>query len=1609
MNAMLRRARQKRGIVLLVVISLLTLFILLGVTYTLVATQYRDAARHESYRELYGDNPETEMELVIGQLLYDSLVRTSLQGHSLLGDLYGIDHVTGTVSSASAASGSGGQVMSLTYTSLSSPSDIPDYYVGRVITFTSGNARGMSSRVMGYTPTSNTLLVDATEGSLMPANGDQFLINGAPFNGTGFGFDTGTRRLSQVDANNRLMSLLPHFAGHTTAVSPNAGGPDEAWDAADPQNMALAYVPADQTRPIVPSFHRPDLANYWISSVGAGDVDLMRQIIFRPLRADHPNFTGSNPSFDPVNGPWDVDNDGDGIADSIWIDPQLPVLTAPNGRRYKRLVALLIKDLDGRVNVNAAGNIYQVEPAPTTPANHPGFRADAALVGNYGVVPAGQLVQRGIGIGPAEIDFRHLFGNDNTAYRKILEERYGSDGAPGIDGNDPLSIVRFHGLLNAYPPAAPGNHGWYGSPPDTWGRWAVVKTQSGQPMWSMASTSHGEGANDPYEMEFDATTASNDQPFTVAELERLLRYYDADAPMLPDRLENVAGSYLNGDRGAPTDGTMHAARQSLTTISSHLPVVETPLPPHLRSSLSAGYSTVLDLYKAKLTSGGAADVAGEITKIVPWEFRHGQRLDINRFLGDGADNNSNGAADDTSEAGSGSEPAWTDAPTVHNGNLPTGYNNQTAHHSNDVDVDGVGGSDQALDRRYSRQLLARHLYCLALLLTDDQFFLSPPDAFPETPALAQPDLTRLVRRRVAQWAINVVDFRDSDAIMTRFDYDENPWDGWNPNGTTFVWGCETPDLLIGETLAFHDRRVKDTDIDTTTKDRDETNNEDDDPDQLRMPQGSLFVELYNARNKFANTGKLPNELYDSNTKRLQLGKVVGGRPVWQLAISRLMGDGNGERQRTPDAMTSVNPESASYEPSPTRLVGTPESVTIERYVWFTDAGGTAEGYGNVFYNTGNLTLEPGQYAVVGPREDTHLGSLTAAAAGADAVGIWGGNSQQKISLAGGTVTVTDTSGVTTSLAPPQVGPVLPIVASMSAPVPAMDSAYPGPIGLSISEPLKASYYPAPPSTANPPDAYDDLETPTNTLPDEPYDTRNGFPLDREQMLGTGTYGNAATVYLQRLADPTRPWNDDATDQVNYNPYITVDWAAVDLTVFTGDEDTARQNMKGQDLDPDDPVTRAKQTRFATRQRGFEQGGAPAGNIWPPHTQLPDPTTPSPNTGPYFRHELTSTAPDAKHTLGWLNSTVGTPLAASATNAAGDPNIPFPWLAFNNRPYSNPMELLLVPSASPSRLLAEVTPGPLVPGPNVYDAGTANNFRGTFGHLLNFFHSSRITNGGTTHGADFYRLLDYVEVPSPFTHVDRYYNPGVFANSTSFKPPFNRLSRFRDPGRINLNTVADDRVLRAALKGMGLSDENTLISQIMQTRNGRAGADWWNHANNSSVPVTVNNPFRTADAADLMPVDPSMMGTDLRQQYPVQSTLLRSTTMDTATTPSQPLLGHTTPNYPEDKPNENAYHRFQRLQKIGNLFSNHSNAYAIWMTVGYFEVEDAPLNTAVTPNTRVDVGNPDGLALGMELGADTGEIKRHRGFYIIDRSIPVAYEPGRKHNADRTILLRRFIE
>ena len=112
---------------------------------------------------------------------------------------------------------------------------------------------------------------------------------------------------------------------------------------------------------------------------------------------------------------------------------------------------------------------------------------------------------------------------------------------------------------------------------------------------------------------------------------------------------------------------------------------------------------------------------------------------------------------------------------------------------------------------------------------------------------------------------------------------------------------------------------------------------------------------------------------------------------------------------------------------------------------------------------------------------------------------------------------------------------------------------------------------------------------------------------------------------------------------------------------------------------------------------------------------------------------------------------------------------------------------------------------------------------------------------------------------------------------------------------------------------------------------------------------------------------------------------------------------------------------------------HGLVFAVWITVGYFEVEKAPdwndSNATVKANVRARFGAtlndadpatiaglalynrvyPNGYMLGREVGSDTGDVKRPRGFYIIDRTEEVGFKPGEDLNVDKLIRLRRRIE
>ena len=146
---------------------------------------------------------------------------------------------------------------------------------------------------------------------------------------------------------------------------------DEDYDACDLENWFLAIQSADG-QVVIPSFHRPGIltgpsigsTNDWtlnspsIPANNAGPWGNPK--ILRPRQADNSPLFPPDPSIpDPSTGKlsYDIDNDGDGITDSVWVDLGYPVQRDPGGKLYKPLFAFMVLGLNGRLPLNTVGNL----------------------------------------------------------------------------------------------------------------------------------------------------------------------------------------------------------------------------------------------------------------------------------------------------------------------------------------------------------------------------------------------------------------------------------------------------------------------------------------------------------------------------------------------------------------------------------------------------------------------------------------------------------------------------------------------------------------------------------------------------------------------------------------------------------------------------------------------------------------------------------------------------------------------------------------------------------------------------------------------------------------------------------------------------------------------------------------------------------------------------------------------------------------------------------------------------------------------------------------------------------------------------------------------------
>jgi hypothetical protein len=1743
-------------VLLLVVLSMLVLFAMIAVTFMLVAGQYKRSSRAASRAEIVAGDPRSQCDEAFAQLVRDTIDTNSvLRGHSLLADMYGYDgaKVPSTSITAisyvspSGASVTGGQLLDIKATNVL-PLDtayfqvaqcqVSGYFNGCVLTRITSGKTSFSMRIVGWSYTSTppiqytmrVMPLDVTDSTTLPDfinnfSNEQLLINGHPYNGLGFGWNAAATIASDAtllntkdSTNNYYYALLPnpkYFQDNSANVTASnaaynsfggLGGPDEDYDAPDPQNMALAYSPVTPTAPqqILPSFHRPDLIKYYMNLAGVSSwkqlpPDLLRKVMLRPssLPPDHPGFTGSNQLFDAATGPWDVDNDGDGIAESVWIDVGFGVQVLPDGRKYKPLAAIYCVDLDGRLNVNAHGSVAQAESNYTTPP--------ATLPVNYfppSTSPALPALTRGQGYGTSEINLLSGLGL-TTSYGEFLASRYAESGLtsptttyspnpvttspyPGVSQRDDafsaLKQIEFPVTATATKPAG------YGTAADLAGRGFVAVDVRGTPMKPyMGSTS--DSVDDPYELDLSQkairsprtastpTTSTNpaDSPFTPTELERILRLYDIEASSLPDGLRTLLST---------STLPMNQLRNLITTDSYDLPSPGVLLTREMHAATNtagAGYSHVsnhiVDLLRLRLKQAsytGSVNLA--IQQLLAPELVAGQRLDINRPFGNGQDDNNNGVVDEPAESGSGREPAWIDkANTANRPTIPVDFQTQTTPSysppyftpSNGIDANGDGTYDNTNDAVRARQLFARHLYVLMMLLKDQYQTDGTTPVNIDFDGDPTNDTPQETARGIAQWAVNVVDFRDRDSIMTPFEYDIFPFKDdagagtttWNVDGDIsstsadntatayrgLVWGCERPELLITETLAFHDRRTEDDNKENATpkgKTTDALPNKDTDFDQRLLPLGSLFVELYNPwttqystldANGYPHASEVPGEFYDVRNNNVQGVKLNArsrdasgnydpqGSPVWRLMIQKALTEPVlGERKDPDDAASPL-----AY------------NTEIERTAYFVDVttpapapipADSTQHYSSLAVDP----LLPGRYAVVGSAG--YVGDPTDPQAQVTPVGRpigWSAETgdyttYRRILLKPGQglttnqVEIRRNNGGNGTTEPGPIGQP-PTVANGAQPAVAVavnhtvGETYPR--SMSISEPIAG--YPPPNTTYGPEPGYS-----TGTILDNPLDeaTSAANPiLGGATPVGDGTKVNFRTIHLQRLANPLLPWNKDE------NPYLTIDSMSVDLTVFNGVEKTSRGPL--QMPAPQGP----RRSALSSLQRGDHEA-TNKNNLWLHEgvNSAAGPTTPGTAVGQLYDYYL-------HMTLGYLNRFTqpdsparnndkqnafdsSAPQASANARYVGAPkNNPFPWLAWNDRPFVGPMELMMVPRSRSWRLPYDFNP--ISTAFNTYTAnppGTPPASAGQLpvagGHLLDFFQSGN--PGITPSPAHFYRLFDYVQVPSRFVGTETELNPtsSYFGAEITpamaaqmqqeqalvsyFHPPFNKVSTYREPGRVNINTIpsngndlpfgpAPASIAWGAILNPGAPAYAVPAwPQIVKSRQGQ----WAPSAGPPFTPSYFANPFRSPAGAALGLPGPSG-SIPTRAERDV--TLLRADPI----TPTQPLFAYPPNLNQADDNTRHSYFQTASLQRMNNLLTTRSNVYAVWITVGYFEVTSGP----------ADPVHLDGFYLGQELGTDTGETTRYRAFYLYDRSIPVGFEPGKDHNFENGVMVKRFIE
>ncbi len=724
MRRQAHRAAPRRGVILMVVLAMLTLFSIVGVTFVYFSDATAMSARINKEGETQV-RPEMEAELAtslfLGQLIYDvpddplnlqSGLQSALRGHSFARTMYGANF---------------------------------------------------------------SLVLDAKGNVVYDASGRPFYMgdNSLPYNGTGrlrgvhtgnpFGIDDYQLLNYTVFPTDNIIHdpERPGWRAPNAAQAAYTGGFNAPYTYCDANSMFVAFMDTATGEIKVPSFHRegifgpldnPSNVN-WTNAQG-------KYMSLRPRPADHKNpITGTFDFPMPQDRGGDVKNmDGaPGGCDSIWIDINAPVMRMADGRKYKMLVAPLILDLDGRLNLNVAGNILGKNNAHASNQGWGGWEMNPQKVLNSTVTPN---------------EWQNLFLG--SVYNNTTNNfgRYGGDGFP--NGLAPIggtwlhdyAKIDFNGINDQGQPGA-------GNPTSNY----LLANSSGTPWHSFPYfPPAGYGNAVPVETTpYHPSTynplrpTADDLLLSVQSMHALLRAGGTGSEFVTSDLRLL----MNNLALDPTAALSRKRRNQVTTLSMDLdrpgvlPFIWNPndADPNNRYRLQLNTSPNQPLGAAMpfqpLASRGATPAGSEYDPAT-WRSVIAQlgRVNLSRKLTDYPALNANGQIDLTVAA------------------TKTQYNA------------AVG----------DRQQLAADIFLVLQKVTG----AVDANTARVNYTVASPEYQ--ATRWLAQLAVNIVDFIDEDDYMTPFQWDAGNTGPGNGGSADFgfVYGVEMPRLAINEVYAQRD-------------------------------------------------------------------------------------------------------------------------------------------------------------------------------------------------------------------------------------------------------------------------------------------------------------------------------------------------------------------------------------------------------------------------------------------------------------------------------------------------------------------------------------------------------------------------------------------------------------------------------------------------------------------------------------------------------------------------------------------------------------------------------------------------------------------------------------